>query len=162
MSKLYLWCSPEFKIGIGLEFGAEMSIFGHFTEKRENVDFGQSKGSNGRTWTYYTSKWWKWIGRRSDWVKKEGLAWKTKFGEKSLFRSKKWKMARKSEFLGGTRVGNSRGMLSDARGSISEVFAIFRDFPEHSQNSGEKGGIWYFGATFSMTKVWIDAPKVRS
>ena len=56
MSKLYLSCSPEFRNGIGLEFGVEMSIFGQFTEKRENVDFGESKGSNGQTWTYYTSK----------------------------------------------------------------------------------------------------------
>ena len=39
MSKLYLESSPEFKNGIGLEFGAEMSIFGHFTEKRENEGF---------------------------------------------------------------------------------------------------------------------------
>ena len=150
MSKLYLWCSSEFKNGIGLEFGAEMSIFGHFTENRENVDFGESKGSNGRTWTYYTSKWWIFIGRRSHVVKKGGLAWKTKVGEKSVFRSGKWKTAQKSEFVGGTRVRNSRGMLSDARGSISEVFAIFRDFPEHSQNSGKKGGIWYFGERFSL------------
>ena len=98
--------------------------------KKENVDFGESKGSNRQTWTYYTSKRWKLIGRRSHLVKKGSLAWKTKVGEKSLFRSEKWKTAGKSEFVGGTRVRNSRGMFSDARGSISEVFAIFCDFPK--------------------------------
>ena len=32
MPKLYLDRFAEFKSGLGLEFGAEMSIFGHFTE----------------------------------------------------------------------------------------------------------------------------------
>ena len=50
---------------------------------------------------------------------------------------KNWKMGRKSDFVGGTRVRNSSGRFSDAPGSISEIFVISKNI---AKIPAKKGG----------------------